>query len=156
LWRHELLPPTLTLDALRAIYLDRPFAVKDAVEEVLAACRDGAGPGDFHFAASCARRFEARGKRSLERAPDPSLMALGDSFAVKKYRRRRSLHDTRLVRPLLSPGKRCSRGRALRAAERSVLQDQSRPGRDGARRTRSALCAPHSVFHAEYVSGGSS
>jgi len=62
-----LLPATLTLDALRAIYLDRPFAVKDAVEEVLARVAMAQDP-------ACASKAVGKDGRPLAGAAKTSFM----------------------------------------------------------------------------------
>ena len=153
-----MLPATLTLDALRALYLDRPVAIKDAVDEVLArvaASRDPAifislvAPDDLRRAAS----------DLLARAPDPSLFPLwGIPFAVKDNIDVASLfttaacpafayraeHDATVVARLKAAG-------ALVVGKTNL--DQFATGLSG---TRSPYGAPRSVFHADYVAGGSS
>jgi allophanate hydrolase len=152
------LPATLTLDALRAIFLDRPSTVKDAVGEVLArlaATRDPAifislvAPDDLRRAAS----------DLLERAPDPSLLPLwGIPFAVKDNIDVAGLVTTAACPAFAYRAERDATVVArLKAAGALVLGktnlDQFATGLSG---TRSPYGAPRSVFHADYVSGGSS
>jgi allophanate hydrolase len=70
-----LLPSTLTLGALRALYLDRPFAVKDAVEEVLARVALAQDPAIF-ISLVAPDDLRRTASELLERAPDPSLLPL--------------------------------------------------------------------------------
>ena len=153
-----MLPATLTLDALRALYLDRPFAVKDAVEEVLARVAMAQDPAIF---ISLVAPDDLRRAASdlLERAPDPSLLPLwGIPFAVKDNIDVAGL-DTTAACPTFAyrPEKDAAVVARLRAAGALVIGktnlDQFATGLSG---TRSPYGAPHSVFHAEYVSGGSS
>ena len=153
-----MLPATLTLDALRAIYLDRPFAVKDAVEEVLARVAMAQDPAIF---ISLVAPDDLRRAASdlLERTPDPSLLPLwGLPFAVKDNIDVAGL-DTTAACPAFAyrPEKDAAVVARLRAAGALVIGktnlDQFATGLSG---TRSPYGAPHSVFHAEYVSGGSS
>lgn len=156
--RNEVLPGTLTLDALRALYIGRPSAVYDVVEEVLvrvAAARDPAifislvAPDDLRRAASDLQ----------ERAPDPALLPLwGIPFAVKDNIDVAGL-DTTAACPAFAyrPEKDATVVARLRAAGALVIGktnlDQFATGLNG---TRSPYGAPRSVFNADYVAGGSS
>jgi len=156
--RHVLLPATLTLDALRALYLDRPFAVKDVVEEVLARVALAQDPAIF---ISLVAPDDLRRAASdlLERIPDPSFFPLwGIPFAVKDNIDVAGL-DTTAACPAFAyrPENDAAVVARLRAAGALVIGktnlDQFATGLSG---TRSPYGAPHSVFHEEYVSGGSS
>jgi allophanate hydrolase len=155
---NELLPAILTLDALSALYFDRPLAIRDVIEEVLAriaAARDPAifislvAPDDLRRAAH----------ELLERAPDPSLLPLwGIPFAVKDNIDAEGL-DTTAACPAFAyrAGKDATAVARLKAAGALLVGktnlDQFATGLSG---TRSPYGAPRSVFHADYVSGGSS
>ncbi len=153
-----MLPATLTLDTLSALYREWPLAVKDVVEEVrarVALARDPAifistaGPDDLRRAAS----------DLLERAPDPSLLPLwGIPFAVKDNIDVAGF-DTTAACPAFAyrAAKDATVVARLRAAGALVLGktnlDQFATGLNG---SRSPYGAPRSVFDAAYVSGGSS
>jgi allophanate hydrolase len=152
------LPAILTLGTLRAFYLERPLAVRDVVEEVLvrvASARDPAifislvGPNDLRRAAS----------ELLERVPDPSRLPLwGLPFAVKDNIDVAGLETTAAC-PAFAyrPEQDATVVARLRAAGALVLGktnlDQFATGLSG---IRSPYGAPHSVFHPDYVAGGSS
>jgi allophanate hydrolase len=153
-----LLPSTLTLDAPRALYLDRPFAIKDTVEEVLARVAAAQDPAIFISLVAPDDLRRTAGEL-LERAPDPSLLPLwGIPFAVKDNIDVAGL-DTTAACPAFAyrPEKDASVVARLRAAGALVIGktnlDQFATGLNG---TRSPYGAPRSVFHADYVSGGSS
>lgn len=153
-----MLPPTLTLDGLRALYRERPLAIREVVNEVLArvaSARDlaifisTAGPDDLQRAAS----------ELLERAPDPSRLPLwGIPFAVKDNIDVAGF-DTTAACPAFAyrAAKDATVVARLRAAGALVLGktnlDQFATGLNG---SRSPYGAPRSVFDAAYVSGGSS
>jgi allophanate hydrolase len=156
--RNELLPGTLTLDALRALYLDRPLAVKDVIEEVLARVASEEDPAIF---ISLVTPDDLRRAASdlVERVPDPSLLPLwGIPFAVKDNIDVAGL-DTTAACPAFAyrAEKDATVVARLRAAGALVLGktnlDQFATGLNG---TRSPYGAPRSVFNADYVSGGSS
>jgi allophanate hydrolase len=156
--RDDVLPATLTLDALRALYLRRPVAIRDTIEEVLArvaAARDPAifislvAPDDLRRATS----------DLLARAPNPSPLPLwGIPFAVKD-----NIDVAGLVTTAACPAfaYRAENDAIvvarLKAAGALVIGktnlDQFATGLSGA---RSPYGAPRSVFHPDYVSGGSS
>jgi allophanate hydrolase len=151
-------PATLSLDALRKIYLDRPFAVKDAVEAVLARVASAKDPAIF---ISLVRPDDLRRAATelLERAPDPSRLPLwGIPFAVKDNIDVAGLATTAAC-PAFAyhPEKDAAVVARLRAAGALVLGktnlDQFATGLSG---TRSPYGAPRSVFDADHVSGGSS
>jgi allophanate hydrolase len=153
-----LLPATLTLDALRALYLERPFAVKDVVEEVLARVASAQDPAIFIslVAPDVLRRAASD---LLDRAADPSLLPLwGIPFAVKDNIDVAGL-DTTAACPAFAyrPEQDATVVARLRAAGALVIGktnlDQFATGLNG---TRSPYGAPRSVFNVEYVSGGSS
>lgn len=154
----ELLPETLTLDALRALYLDRPVAVKDVIEEVLE--RVAAAPDPAIFISLVSPDELRRAARDLlERVPDPSRLPLwGIPFAVKDNIDAAGL-DTTAACPAFAyrAEKDATVVARLRAAGALVLGktnlDQFATGLNG---TRSPYGVPRSVFHADYISGGSS
>ena len=151
-------PATFTLDALRARYLDRPYAVKDVVEAVLARVAAEQEPAIF-ISLVALDDFRRAANELLERAPDPSLFPLwGIPFAVKDNIDVAGLETTAACPAFAYRAEKDATVVArLRAAGALVLGktnlDQFATGLNG---TRSPYGAPHSVFHKDYVSGGSS
>jgi allophanate hydrolase len=153
-----LLPATLTLDALRAVYLDRPDALIDVVEEVLARIASARDPAIFISLAAPDELLRAA-RDLLKRAPDPALLPLwGIPFAVKDNIDVAGL-DTTAACPAFAyrAEKDATTVARLKAAGALAVGktnlDQFATGLNG---TRSPYGAPRSVFHADYVSGGSS
>jgi allophanate hydrolase len=152
------LPAMLTLDALRALYLERPLALRDVVEEVLARIAAAQDPAIFisRVAPDDVRRAASD---LLERVPDPSLLPLwGVPFAVKDIIDVAGLETTAACPAFTSrPEKDATVVARLKAAGALVVGktnlDQFATGLSG---TRSPYGAPRSVFNADYVSGGSS
>jgi allophanate hydrolase len=156
--KRNVLPATLTLDALRALYLERPFAISDVVEEVLARVAAAQDPAIF-ISLVAPDDFRRAANNLLERVPDPSLLPLwGVPFAVKDLIDVTGL-DTTAACPAFAyrPEKDATIVARLKAAGALVLGktnlDQFATGLNG---TRSPYGAPRSVFNADYVSGGSS
>ncbi len=153
-----MLPPILSLDALRAIYLDRPAAVIDVIEEVLARIASAKDPAIFiSLVAPDDLRRAAR--VLLQREPDPALLPLwGIPFAVKDNIDVAGLHTTAACPAFAYRAEADATTVArLKAAGALVVGktnlDQFATGLNG---TRSPYGAPRSVFNADYVSGGSS
>jgi allophanate hydrolase len=152
------LPAILSLDVLRAIYLNRPAAVNDVVEEVLARIASAKDPAIFiSLVAPDDLRRAARAL--LQREPDPALLPLwGIPFAVKDNIDVAGLHTTAACPAFAYRAETDATTVArLKAAGALVVGktnlDQFATGLNG---TRSPYGAPRSVFNADYVSGGSS
>ncbi len=153
-----MLPAILSLDVLRAIYLDRPAAVNDVVEEVLARIASAKDPAIFiSLVAPDDLRRAAR--VLLQREPDPALLPLwGIPFAVKDNIDVAGLHTSAACPAFAYRAETDATTVArLKAAGALVVGkanlDQFATGLNG---TRSPYGAPRSVFNADYVSGGSS
>jgi allophanate hydrolase len=156
--RFEVLPAILSLDGLRSIYLDRPAAVIDVVDEVLSRI---ARAKDSSIFISLVPPDELRcaARELLEREPDPALLPLwGIPFAVKDNIDVAGL-DTTAACPAFAyrANNNAATVARLKAAGALVVGktnlDQFATGLNG---TRSPYGAPRSVFNAAYVSGGSS
>ena len=153
-----MLPAILSLDGLRSIYLDRPAAVLDVVEEVLARIASAKDPAIFiSLVAPADLRRAAR--ELLQREPDPALLPLwGIPFAVKDNIDVAGL-DTTAACPAFAyrANNDATTVARLKAAGALVVGktnlDQFATGLNG---TRSPYGAPRSVFNVDYVSGGSS
>jgi len=126
--------------ARRSISTGR-FAVKDAVEEVLARVAMAQDPAIFISLVAPDDLRGAGNRSSGTRTRSLALAALGIPFAVKdNIDVAGSRHDRGLSGLRLSPGKRCSRGRAPESGwSARYWQDQSRPVRDRAQRHPLAL-----------------
>ncbi|QBR70842.1 allophanate hydrolase [Beijerinckiaceae bacterium] len=153
-----MLPATLTLDALRTLYLERPSAIMDVVEEVLARVAAAQDPAIFISRVAPDDLRRAAGDL-LDREPDPSRLPLwGIPFAVKDLIDVAGL-DTTAACPAFAyrPEKDAFVVGRLKEAGALVVGktnlDQFATGLNG---TRSPYGAPRSVFNADYVSGGSS
>ncbi len=153
-----MLPAILSLDSLRSIYLDRPAAVIEVVEEVLSRIASAKDPAIFiSLVAPADLRRAAR--EVLQREPDPALLPLwGIPFAVKDNIDVAGL-DTTAACPAFAyrANNDATTVARLKAAGALVVGktnlDQFATGLNG---TRSPYGAPRSVFNADYVSGGSS
>lgn len=153
-----MLPATLTLDALRTLYLERPSAISDVVEEVLARVAAAQDPAIF-ISLIAPDDFRRAANDLLVRVPDPAMLPLwGVPFAVKDLIDVAGL-DTTAACPAFAyrPEKDATVVARLKAAGALVLGktnlDQFATGLNG---TRSPYGAPRSAFNADYVSGGSS
>lgn len=153
-----MLPATLTLDALRTLYLERPSAIMDVIEEVLARIAAAQDPAIFISRIAPEDLRRAAGDL-LDREPDPSRLRLwGIPFAVKDLIDVVGL-DTTAACPAFAyrPEKDAVVVARLKEAGALVVGktnlDQFATGLNG---TRSPYGAPRSVFNADYVSGGSS
>ena len=153
-----MLPAILSLDCLRSIYLDRPAAVIEVVEEVLSRIASAKDPAIFiSLVAPADLRRAAR--ELLQREPDPALLPLwGIPFAVKDNIDVAGL-DTTAACPAFAyrANNDATTVARLKAAGALVVGktnlDQFATGLNG---TRSPYGAPRSVFNSDYVSGGSS
>ena len=153
-----MLPATLTLDTLRALYFDRPCAVKEVIEAVLTRTASERDPAIF-ISRATPENLRHAASELLERSPEPSLFPLwGIPFAVKDNIDVAGL-DTTAACPAFAyrAEKDATVVARLKAAGALVIGktnlDQFATGLNG---TRSPYGAPRSVFHADYVSGGSS
>ncbi len=144
-----MLPAILSLDGLRSIYLDRPAAVIDVVEEVLARIASAKDPAIFiSLVAPADLRRAAR--ELLQREPDPALLPLwGIPFAVKDNIDVAGL-DTTAACPAFAyrANNDATTVARLKAAGALVVGktnlDQFATGLNG---TRSPYGAPRSVFN---------
>jgi allophanate hydrolase len=153
-----LLPQILTIGHLRALYAERPSALYDVVEEVLARIHSAPDPAVF---ISLIDPAELRRSASslLQQVPDPALLPLwGVPFAAKDNIDVAGIATTAACPAFAYRAEKDATVVArLKAAGAIVVGktnlDQFATGLNG---TRSPYGVPRCVFNAHYISGGSS